>query len=149
MRPRPSSVRTPSGASNSVSCVTFQCRIPTKSGLHSCGRTSSVGHPLNATIGRMHPQHVIRSAALALVLFASVASAQGPPREQTLAQAFDGQVSMIEREVLGLAMKMPADKYNFAPATGTPPAGRFDGVRTFGVQVRHLATVMYDLSSQI
>jgi hypothetical protein len=97
----------------------------------------------------MHPQHVVRSAALVLILFASVAHAQAPPREQTLAQAFDGQVSMIEREVLGLAMKMPADKYNFAPATGTPPAGKFDGVRTFGLQVRHLATVMYDLSSQI
>jgi hypothetical protein len=44
---------------------------------------------------------------------------------------------------------MPADKYNFAPATGTPPAGTFDGVRTFGQQVRHIATVLYDFSSQI
>jgi hypothetical protein len=44
---------------------------------------------------------------------------------------------------------MPADKYGFAPATGTPPAGTFDGVRTFGLQVRHIATVMYQLSAQI
>ena len=97
----------------------------------------------------MHQQHFVRSLTLVLVLFAPVAFAQGPPREQTLAQAFDGQVSMIEGEVLGLALKMPADKYNFAPATGTPPAGTFDGVRTFGLQVRHLATVMYQLSAQI
>ena len=89
---------------------------------------------------------VVLAAALVVP---PAAVAQGPPRAQTLAQAFDGQVSMIEREVLGLAQKMPADKYDFAPATGTPPAGTFDGVRTFGLQVRHAATVMYQLSAQI
>lgn len=87
---------------------------------------------------------------LILAFFASATVfAQGPARSQTLAQVFDGQVGTIEREVLGLAQKMPADKYNFAPATGTPPAGTFDGVRTFGLQVRHIATVMYMVSSQI
>ena len=69
--------------------------------------------------------------------------------QQTLSQVFDGQVSTIEREVLGLAQKMPADRYNFAPATGTPPNGTFDGVRTFALQVRHIATVMFQLSSAI
>jgi hypothetical protein len=98
----------------------------------------------------MYPKLFARPLTLLLVLLApGVIFAQGPPRDQTLAQAFDGQVSMIEREVLGLAQKMPADKYSFAPATGTPPAGTFDGVRTFGLQVRHLATVMYQLSAQI
>jgi hypothetical protein len=58
-------------------------------------------------------------------------------------------MGMIEQEILGLARKMPADKYNFAPKTGTPPAGTFDGVRTFGQQVRHIATVMYNFSSEI
>lgn len=66
-----------------------------------------------------------------------------------LGQAFDTQMGMIEQEILGLARKMPADKYNFAPKTGTPPAGTFDGVRTFGQQVRHIATVMYNFSSEI
>jgi hypothetical protein len=84
----------------------------------------------------------------AILLAPAAALAQGP-REQTVSQAFDGQVSMIEREVLGLAQKVPADQYDFAPKTGTPPAGTFDGVRTFGLQVRHLATVMYQFSSQI
>jgi len=98
----------------------------------------------------MTTKRLTSAVTLILVLLTTgVAFAQGPPREQTLAQAFDGQVSMIEREVLGLAQKMPADKYDFAPATGTPPAGTFNGVRTFGLQVRHIATVMYELSAQI
>lgn len=71
------------------------------------------------------------------------------PGQQTLAQVFDQQVSAIEREILGLAQKMPADHYNFAPASGTPPGSVFDGVRTFGLQVRHIATVLYQLAAGI
>ncbi|HUR19316.1 MAG TPA: DinB family protein [Vicinamibacterales bacterium] len=90
-----------------------------------------------------------RSLVVALILLAPAPALAQGSREQTVSQAFDSQVAMIEREVLGLAQKMPADKYDFAPKTGTPPAGTFDGVRTFGLQVRHLATVMYQFSSQI
>jgi len=98
----------------------------------------------------MHSPRLVRLlTSLAILLGPVVAFAQAPPRDQTLAQVFDGQVGMIEREVLALAQKMPADKYDFAPPTGTPPAGTFDGVRTFGLQVRHAATVMYQLSAQI
>jgi len=86
---------------------------------------------------------------LTLALLASPAMFAQAPAAQTLAQVFDTQVSMIEREVLGLAQKMPADRYNFAPATGTPPNGTFDGVRTFALQVRHIATELYMLSAGI
>jgi uncharacterized damage-inducible protein DinB len=90
--------------------------------------------------------------ALVFVLFASAAFAQAPaakgPALTGLAAVLDGQITTIEREVLALARKMPADKYDFAPATGTPPAGTFDGVRTFGQQVRHIATVMYDFAAR-
>jgi hypothetical protein len=61
-----------------------------------------------------------------------------------IAQVFDGQVSTVEREVLGLAQAMPADKYDFAPTNGT-----FTGVRTFALQVRHAATEIYAISSAI
>ncbi len=61
-----------------------------------------------------------------------------------VAKVYDDQVSSIEREVLGLAQKMPADKYDFAPTNGT-----FTGVRTFGIQVRHIATIMYQISASV
>ena len=49
-------------------------------------------------------------------------------------QIFDRQLSNTESEVVGLAEAMPADKYNFAPTNGD-----FKGVRTFALQVRHIA----------
>jgi hypothetical protein len=88
----------------------------------------------------------MRTAITLTLLASATAFAQAPTG---LAAVFDGQVNSIEREVLGLAQKMPSEKFGFAPATGTPPAGTFDGVRTFALQVRHIATVMYELSSQI
>jgi len=77
---------------------------------------------------------------LILALFASPALFAADP----LAQIYNNQVSTIERDVMRLAQAMPADKYNFAPTNGT-----FTGVRTFGKQVKHIATYLYMLSSAI
>jgi uncharacterized damage-inducible protein DinB len=41
-------------------------------------------------------------------------------------------------EVISAAEAMPADKYDFAPT-----AGKFDGVRTFGAEVQHIAEANY------
>jgi hypothetical protein len=76
------------------------------------------------------------SVLAGLCLAPSVFAAEG------IAQVFDGQISTIEREVLGLAQKMPADKYDFAP---TGP-GTFTGVRTFALQVRHIATEIFRIA---
>jgi hypothetical protein len=75
---------------------------------------------------------------LIFALFASPALFAADP----LAQIYDNQVNSVERDILRLAQAMPADKYNFAPTNGA-----FTGVRTFGMQVRHIATYLYMLSS--
>ncbi len=49
-------------------------------------------------------------------------------------QIFDRQLANTEREVVGLAEAMPADKFDFAPTNGN-----FKGVRTFALQARHIA----------
>jgi hypothetical protein len=64
--------------------------------------------------------------------------------DDPVARVYDDQVKTIEREILGLAQAMPADKYNFAPTNGT-----FTGVRTFALQVRHVATMIYTISASI
>lgn len=51
---------------------------------------------------------------------------------------YDKTVGSAESEIVSLAEAMPADKYNFAPTQGA-----FQGVRTFGQQVKHLAAVVY------
>ena len=57
---------------------------------------------------------------------------------------YDEQVTLVEREVLSLAEAMPADRYDFAPT-----AGKFAGVRTFGEQARHLATMIFMTSALV
>ena len=59
-----------------------------------------------------------------------------------LAAFYDSQLKGAEKDVTSLAAAMPANKYDFAPT-----AGAFTGVRTFGQQVKHLATVMYQVSA--
>ena len=76
---------------------------------------------------------------LILAVFTVLITAPAVFAAEGIAKVFDDQISTIEREVLGLAQKMPADKYDFAP---TSP-GTFTGVRTFGLQVRHIATEMF------
>jgi uncharacterized damage-inducible protein DinB len=60
-------------------------------------------------------------------------SAAQPPSE-----VYGGMLKRLSEEVVGAAEAMPADKYDFAPT-----AGKFDGVRTFGAQVQHVAEANY------
>jgi len=78
---------------------------------------------------------------LAVLCASSLFAADAP---SSLGKIFDQDLSNIEREVVPLAEAMPADKYDFAP-TG----GEFKGVRTFGDQVKHVATVIYAVSATI
>lgn len=51
---------------------------------------------------------------------------------------YDHQVTLVEDAVLSLAEGMPAEAYDFAPTSG-----EFAGVRSFGEQVKHVATMIY------
>jgi uncharacterized damage-inducible protein DinB len=68
------------------------------------------------------------------------------------AKALDDLLSLYESEVVPVAKAMPADKYSFAPSASTFAAGspeKFDGVRTFGQQVTHVALANYYFYSSI
>ena len=56
----------------------------------------------------------------------------------TVATLYDSQLKMVQGEVVPLAEALPESAYNFAPTQGV-----FEKVRSFGMQVKHIATVMY------
>jgi hypothetical protein len=78
---------------------------------------------------------------LAIAMFAALGRAADL---NPIAKVLDNQVGNVENDVLRLALAMPADKFDFAPTNGT-----FTGVRTYAVQVKHIATVMYQCASAV
>jgi hypothetical protein len=78
----------------------------------------------------------LKLTLLLLALSAAPVFAANP-----LADFYDGELKGVEHDVTSLATAMPANKYDFAPTNGA-----FTGVRTFAQQVKHLATVMYQVS---
>ena len=67
----------------------------------------------------------------------------------TLASTVDREVSMIEKQVEDAADAMPEDKFNFTPETLSVPGDDYKGVRTFALEVKHIAASNYFLWSPI
>jgi len=62
------------------------------------------------------------------------------------AKSFDEALSGFEKEMMGVAKAMPADKYDFAPSAAVfVPSQKteYTGVRTFGAMVIHIAQANY------
>ncbi len=62
------------------------------------------------------------------------------------AKSMDAVLTGIEKDVVALADAMPAEKYTFAPKNSDFAGGltpKYDGVRTFGQEVAHLAAGNY------
>lgn len=92
------------------------------------------------------------------VLFASVlavpalaqssksSSAPQPTKPQpapTIANQIDRQVTLVEKEFVEAAEAMPDDKFNFSPEGLNLSGSDYKGVRTFALEVRHVATANY------
>ena len=80
------------------------------------------------------------------------AAPQTPPSQQsppTVASIVDGEISNIEKQIVDVAEAMPEDKYNFSPETLNIPGADYKGVRTFAVQVKHVAASNYFIWSPL
>jgi DinB superfamily len=75
---------------------------------------------------------------------AQAATQAKPDQKPTFAMVIDRNLSNVEKEVVGAADAMPEDKFNFAPTQG-----EFKGVRTFAVEVKHIAVANYALGAGI
>ncbi len=86
----------------------------------------------------------------ALLLLATFAAAQPAAKSKakssappaTMASTLDAELSHVESDFVSAADAMPADKYDFAPSNG-----EFKGVRTFAMQVKHVAAVNYIIAA--
>ena len=78
--------------------------------------------------------------------FSSIAPAQTDRQTESrsIGKELDVWVSKTEQNLVPAADSMPEEKYGFAPSTG-----KFEGVRTFGEQVKHLAATNYILASAV
>ncbi len=61
----------------------------------------------------------------------------------------DREISNVEKEVVDAAEAMPEEKFNFSPESLNIPGSDFKGVRTFAVQVKHIAASNYFIWSPI
>jgi len=57
---------------------------------------------------------------------------------KSIAESVSGTLQFAEGNFLGLAEAMPEEKYFYIP-----PVGKFDGVRSFGEQVKHVACAQF------
>jgi uncharacterized damage-inducible protein DinB len=92
-----------------------------------------------------------RSVLLLALIAATVAksAAQTQSSHPTLAEAVDREISAIEKQIMEAAEAMPEEKFNFSPETLSIPGDDYKGVRSFAVQVKHIASSNYFLWSPL
>jgi hypothetical protein len=97
---------------------------------------------------------IFLSATLILIVAArpqranSTAAAAAPQTQQsqpppTVTSVVDHEISAIEKLIVDAAEAMPEDRYNFSPASLNIAGSDYNGVRTFAVQVKHVAASNY------
>jgi hypothetical protein len=81
----------------------------------------------------------------------SGAAASGPEAQPlpSVSSILDRQIGNIEKQIVEVAEAMPEDKYNFSPESLRIPGSDYAGVRTFAVQVKHVAASNYFIWSHL
>jgi len=92
-----------------------------------------------------HPRVLLAMVAVGFTLACpgrsvSQQAAQAPP---TVASEVDRLVTGVEKLVLEAAEAMPEEKYNFSPENLKVAGSDYKGVRTFAVQLKHIASSNY------
>jgi uncharacterized damage-inducible protein DinB len=100
------------------------------------------------------PLVVIIFSAVGLVLGQGGTGAPAQLREgqqpsPTIASAMDREISTVEKEIVEAAEAMPEDKFNFSPEGINLKGSDYKGVRTFALQVKHIAASNYILWSPL
>jgi DinB superfamily len=92
---------------------------------------------------------------LAATLADDKARAAAAPQSQasqtplTLASSVDRDISAVEKQMLDVAEAMPEEKFNFTPESLNIPGGDYKGVRSFAVELKHVAASNYFIWSPL
>jgi hypothetical protein len=78
-------------------------------------------------------------------VFSTNASGQGA----SIASAIDREITDVEKQVTAAAEAMPESKFNFSPQTLRIEGSDYQGVRSFALQVRHIAASNYAIWSAL
>jgi hypothetical protein len=101
---------------------------------------------------------MIRGKAIPIFLLSAVpivAAAASVPRAQqsqpppTIASSVDREIGTIEKQIVEAAEAMPEGKFSFSPESLNIPGADYKGVRSFALQVRHVAASNYALWSPL
>ena len=88
---------------------------------------------------------IMRQIAItAILLTSNITLMAQSAQHRSLGKELDIWVSKTEEHLVPIAEAMPEERYGFAPT-----AGKFDGVRTFAEQVKHLSATNYILASAV
>ena len=80
---------------------------------------------------------------------AASSASQSPQSPPTIASIVDREISTVEKQIVEAAEAMPEDKFNFSPESLKIPGSEYKGVRTFAVQVKHVASSNYFIWSPL
>lgn len=89
---------------------------------------------------------VVTSLVILSCSGAARAQTDKPLPQRNIREVLDSWIMHTETLVVGVADAMPEHKYSFAPPA---TSGEFEGVRTFGAQVKHLAANNYRMAALI
>ncbi len=85
----------------------------------------------------------IAGAAFHQTAVSTVVSAAGsqpsPQSALTIASVVDHDIDAVEKQIVDAAEAMPEDKFNFSPEALNIQGSNYKGVRSFAVQVKHIA----------
>jgi uncharacterized damage-inducible protein DinB len=76
-------------------------------------------------------------------------AAQTSEASPTLSSMVDQEISAVEKQITDAAEAMPEDKFNFTPESLHIPNSDYKGVRSFAVEVKHIAASNYFLWSPL
>ena len=97
----------------------------------------------------MNPIRIAFLGAVLVSITTAIAHAQPAQPPSTIASMVDRQISAAEKLITEAAEAMPEDKFNFTPASLNIPGSDFKDVRSFAVQVKHIAASNYFLWSPL